>query len=66
MIAVLYSVYFAFGGLLIIDRLFPEKKTLTRLWLGLCLGIIGEMWLPALAAWLLRFSVQAHILAALA
>ncbi|MBQ9010962.1 MAG: hypothetical protein IJ088_16770 [Clostridia bacterium] len=65
MIAVLYSVYFALGGVMIIRRLFPEKKTLTRVWLGLCLGVISEMWLPALAAYLLRFSVKAHILAAL-
>lgn len=66
MIAVCYTVYFAIGGLMIIGRLFPEKRTLTRVWLGLCLGVISEMWLPVLAAWLFRFSVMAHIAAALA
>ena len=66
MIAVCYTIYFAIGGLMIIGRLFPEKRTLTRVWLGLCLGVISEMWLPVLAAWLFRFSVMAHIAAALA
>ncbi|MBQ7487423.1 MAG: hypothetical protein IJT77_08020 [Clostridia bacterium] len=64
MIAILYTVYFALGGLMVIRKLFPEKKTLTRLWLGLSLGLLAEMWLPALAASFLRFSIQAHIAAA--
>ena len=53
-------VYMA-GALLIVRCLLPRLRPLTRIWLGLTLGIALEMWLPYLSAYLCGFSLRAHL-----
>ena len=66
MIAIGYLAFFVLGGLMIIRFLLPGKSPLTRAWLGVSLGVLLMMQLPALFAYALRFSVAAHIAAAVA
>ena len=66
MIAIGYLAFFLLGGLMIIRFLLPSKNPLTRVWLGVSLGMLLLMQLPALFAYALRFSVPAHIAAAIA
>lgn len=60
MIGCIFLITFLLGGCFIIRCLLPERSPLTRLWLGLSLGLFLMMWLPALAAFLLRFTLAAH------
>ena len=48
-------MYLAFG-ILSIRFLLPRHKQLNRIWLGLSLGVLEEMWLPALSAFLFGFT----------
>ena len=66
MIAIGYLVFFLLGGLLIIRFLLPSKNPLTRIWLGVSLGMLLLMQFPALFARLFRFSLEAHIASAVA
>ena len=63
MLAVFYFAVYVGCGLMIVRFLLPGKAPAVRAWLGACLGCGLMMWLPALCAFLLRFSVAAHILA---
>lgn len=63
MLGILYLLLFGYCGTLIVFCLFPRKSLLVRVWLGLCLGLILMMWLPALGAFLFDFSIAAHGLA---
>ncbi|MDO5325699.1 MAG: hypothetical protein Q4G00_03145, partial [Clostridia bacterium] len=63
MLAVLYFFLFAHCGMVITFSLLPRKSPVVRVWLGLCLGLVLMMWLPALFAFLCGFTVTAHILA---
>ena len=60
MLAILYLLLFGYCGTLMIFCLFPQKSVVVRVWLGLCLGLILMMWLPALCAFVLKFSIAAH------
>ena len=60
MLAGVYSACFLAGGLLQVRWLLPRHRPLNRVWLGLCLGLLEMMWLPALAAFLLDFTLAAH------
>ena len=64
MAAVLYTILFMMGGLAIIRTQLPGKSPLMRAFLGLALGILLEMELPALCANLFDFSLKAHYVAA--
>ena len=44
----------------------PRKSPLVRAWLGVSLGVLMEMGLPALCANALDFTVAAHIAGAVA
>ena len=44
------------------DALFSEKCGLTRLWLGLCAGLMLMMWLPVPFAYLMTFNRTAQLL----
>ena len=59
-----YSLMYLFFGVMTVRFLFPRHRPLNRLWLGLSLGVLAEMWLPALFAFLFSFDALAHILAA--
>ena len=63
MLGPVYLLVYLAGGCLIIRSLLPGKRAPARLWLGLTLGILLMMWLPALLAFAFRFSVKAHMLA---
>ncbi|MBR6028721.1 MAG: hypothetical protein IKP40_06475 [Clostridia bacterium] len=56
----LLAVYLC-AGVACVDWLLPRHRALTRVWLGLCLGLLLLMWLPALCAHLLKFSLAAHL-----
>ncbi len=53
---------FLFCGAVIADVAFAKKPGLIRLWLGLCLGLLLMMWLPALFAFWLKFTRAAQLL----
>ena len=48
-------------GVALTDGVFYRRDRLTRLWLGLCAGLIMMMWLPALYAFALRFTRTAQL-----
>ena len=60
MAAILYLALFLLGGVLIVRSLLPGKSPLVRLWLGISLGFLLLMQLPALFAHLLDFTYAAH------
>ena len=49
-------------GVALMDGLRPAGARLTRLWLGLCAGLILMMWLPALFAFFVGFTRVANLL----
>lgn len=49
-------------GLAVADGLFRGRDRLTRVWLGLCAGLVLMMWLPTLLAFFLRFTALAQLL----
>ena len=55
-----YSLMYLALGVLSVRWLLPRHKPLNRLWLGLSLGLLEEMWLPALCAFFFRFTIAAH------
>ena len=59
---ILLLLGFLFCGVVTMDALMPERTQLVRLWLGLCAGLMLMMWLPALCAFFLRFSLAAQLL----
>ena len=63
MIATLYLAAYIFCGLCIVRFLLPRQSVLTRVWLGASLGLLLLMWLPALMAFAVKFSVTGHLLA---
>lgn len=65
MIATLYLAAYVLCGLFIIRCLLPRQSVLTRVWLGISLGLLMLMWLPALFAFAVDFNVAAHVLALL-
>ena len=50
MIAIAYTLSFCFLGAQMIRWLMPRKSPLVRAWLGVSLGVLMEMGLPALCA----------------
>ena len=64
MAAVLYTFLFMLGGAAIIRFQLPRKSPVTRVFLGAALGLLLEMQLPALCAWVFDFSLAAHAAAA--
>ncbi|MBR5108889.1 MAG: hypothetical protein IK099_01740 [Clostridia bacterium] len=60
MLAIAYFVLFLLCGSIIAFCLFPRKPVLVRGWLGICLGILLMMWLPALFAFIWNFSDVSH------
>ena len=60
MIAFLYLACYLFCGVMIVRFLLPRHPVLNRFWLGMSLGLLLMMWLPALCAFALKFSLAAH------
>lgn len=63
MIGGLYLALFLAAGVVYIRWLLPRHPVLNRVWLGLSFGLLLMMWLPALCAFFLRFTVGAHLAA---
>lgn len=53
---------FELAGLVCSERLFARMERAVRLWLGLSLGLLLMMWLPALWAFAIDFTVTAQLL----
>ena len=63
MIAILYLAAYIFCGVAIVRFLLPRQSVLTRAWLGASCGLLLMMWLPALMAFVVKFSIAGHLLA---
>lgn len=63
MIASLYLAAYLFCGMMIVECLLPRLPVLSRVWVGLSLGLLLLMWLPALLAFAFTFGWTAHLLA---
>ena len=55
MLSLLYLLVYLFAGCVIIRALLPAQRPQVRVWLGLSLGLLLMMWLPALLAFAVRF-----------
>ena len=64
MVGILYLLLFLMAGLFLVRCLLPGHPVLNRVWLGLALGFLLLMWLPALWAFAFSFGVKAHLFAA--
>jgi hypothetical protein len=62
MISILFFLCFQTTGLITIRFLLPRRRVLDRIWLGMSLGLLEMMWMPALFAFAGRFDLQAHLL----
>ncbi len=60
--AFVFAIYL-FAGLLCARAALWDKPPLLRAWIGLSLGILLFMWLPALCAFLVRFTLTAELIA---
>ena len=60
MIAMAYLLVYLACGCACVHWLLPRQPVLTRLWLGMSLGLLLLMWLPALCAFALAFTWAAH------
>ena len=58
--ALAYLICFLGCGVMSVRWLLPRQRVLCRVWLGLSLGLLEMMWLPALCAFLLDFTMAAH------
>ena len=61
MLAIFYFLLFCYCGTLIMFCLFPKKGVIPKVWLGLSLGLVLMMWLPALFAFVMGFTTAAHL-----
>ena len=60
MLSLLYLFVYLTAGVMIARCLLPRVRVVARVWIGLTLGILLMMWLPALFAFALDFSMAAH------
>ena len=65
MLAILMFLFFCLCGAAMIRFLLPEKSPVVRVYLGVSLGLMMMMWLPAACAFFLRFSAAAQGVASL-
>ena len=59
-LAFCYFLCFQALGMLSIRFLLPRRRVWDRIWLGMSLGILEMMWLPAAFAFVLSFDLTAH------
>lgn len=62
MLSLLYLLVYLLAGVIIVRCLLPRMRVIARLWVGLTLGILLMMWLPALFAFFVDFSMLGHLL----
>ncbi len=63
MTAVPVFLAFEVCGVTLVNQLIPKKSPLCRVWIGLVFGIMIMMWLPALVAFFIPFSVVSNLIA---
>jgi len=61
---IVYLLFFLAGGVAITRFWLPRRRAVVRWYLGAAIGVFLLMWLPALWAYAVRFSLPAHGLAA--
>lgn len=61
--AIRYLLLFLLSGMVIVRLLLPDLRPHVRVWLGLSLGLLLMMQLPALCARLFSFTILAHVAA---
>ncbi len=62
--SLIYTFLYLYAGVMTIRFLLPRHRPLNRLWLGLSLGLLEEMWLPAIGAAFFTFGSEAHVFGA--
>ena len=62
--ALAYSCMYLYFGIMTVRFLLPRHRPLNRIWLGLSLGLLEEMWLPAIGAFFFSFGAVAHVFGA--
>ena len=62
--SIFYTFLYLYAGVLTVRFLLPRHRPLNRLWLGLSLGLLEEMWLPAIGAFWFSFGAAAHVFGA--
>ena len=60
MLGAAYLLCYLLCGMAVIRWLLPGHRVLNRVWLGMSLGLLMMMWLPALCAFALDFTMAAH------
>ena len=60
MVAALLLAVYILAGLAIVRFMLPGHRPLVRIWLGASLGLLLFMWLPALMAFFMRFTLAAQ------
>jgi len=64
LIGIVYLLLFITGGIFIARFWLPGRRAVVRWYLGAAIGVLLTMWLPALWAYAVNFSLPAHGLAA--
>jgi hypothetical protein len=64
LIGILYLLFFLAGGVGIARFWLPGRRAVIRWYLGAAMGVFLLLWLPALWAYAVKFSILAHALAA--
>ena len=62
--SLIYTFLYLYAGVMTVRFLLPRHRPLNRLWLGLSLGLLEEMWLPAIGAMIFTFGAEAHVFGA--
>ena len=62
--ALIYTFLYLYAGVVSVRFLLPRHRPLNRLWLGMSLGLLEEMWLPAIGAVWFTFGAAAHVFGA--
>ncbi len=62
-VSILYMTVFALSGVCVAECAFPRERRVIRIWLGLVLGLVMLIWLPALLAFLFDFTLLVQLLA---
>ena len=64
--SLIYTFLYLYAGVMTVRFLLPRHRPLNRLWLGMSLGLLEEMWLPAIGAMIFSFDAAAHVFGAAA
>ena len=65
MAGILFTLVYLGCGVFCVRCLLPRIRFIARLWLGVAFGLLLEMWLPYLSAYLFDFTLKGHLLSLL-